>query len=221
MLGRETPAAGSSRVTENAICFLWLLHSRGRCSVCHPRASLPAQLRGPAIAVHTPLLAYALQFWGHALQICIENLGLAMHEACPVGQRQASIAAREGRAGYTTLPSPLWRGQIPYIRYEHWPLCFPKGFSHLNPSTACAKAQKTARTVWEAPSEFIIQGLRPPHIDTPQGGSLSLSEKALPSDSHKRQSQKCTALQKQERKNKPTPLPTLVSIWKWTSFLLC
>lgn len=84
-----------------------------------------------------------------------------MHGARPVGQGQASIAAWWGRAGSTTPPWSLWRRQVLHIWHEHRPLCFPEGFAHLNPSKACAKPQKTARTTWEAPSKSIIQGLHP------------------------------------------------------------
>lgn len=134
---RRDSSVQSGRVTENRICLLWLPYSGGRCSVCQARASLPEQLRCQAAAVHTSLEAYALQFWDQALQICVENLGLTMHEACTVGQGQASIAAWEGGAGYSEEGDPIHMAQA---------MAFVLS-KRLCPSMACGqKAQKTART---------------------------------------------------------------------------
>lgn len=104
-------------------------------------------------------------------------------------------ATQEGTAGYITAPWCLWWGQILHIQHKHWPLCFSKGFAHLNPSMASAKAQKTARTVWEATSELIIQGLWPPPTTTPQGSSLGLSEKTSTPYIREQLSQICTVIQ--------------------------
>lgn len=53
-----------------------------------PAQSIPASPKHscPATVAHTPLQAHTLPFCGQALQICVENLGLSRHEACPVEQ---------------------------------------------------------------------------------------------------------------------------------------
>lgn len=176
-----------------------------------PAQSIPASPKHScqATAVHMPLQAYTLPFCGQALQICVENLGLSTLEACPVGPGQASIAAREGRAGYHRLtlisvkrPDPIHVPQaLAFVLSKS--LYPPKPINSLCQSTE--NCQKHVRDPTSS-SRTCILPPRPPLKAARSACLTKLSHRQL------RQATPKTAQHHSKKNNKLPPLLMLVPI---------